>query len=436
MNTQELENEAKDISLSPKASPSLTAKKSSFLRNIFNEIDRDPTKCEEFVTAIKQEHRLIEGKMAGRRLKSTDALQTGLLLSQQEAAYGTNMYESLVPADAVEIRSLMGSGFSLDDAVMDIFRRRFVSTNSSPVVDTRKTATIDVDSVKPQAEEHVDFHSPSQRTGSAFFPNSASVLPSSNTKAGGVPPPRSIPRMNSSEAVQMAMMLSEQEEKHGVNMFDSLRPADEPEIERLVALGYTLEQAVYALFEQKFMTDSNAGGTAEASGSSNDEDDTSSIGDGEVEVEIPGDDDATFGMVYPPQGQQPQPQQPFYPPQSYPPQYPTYPPPPPGYAPPPTYPSGYGYGPGPGYPQPPTMYPGGYYPPPNGNPYGYPMQQGYYQDPQQAYYAQMAYHHGAMQSPHQQPHQQQPPPQRMQPPPMQHYSTGVRRSLCSLFSAV
>ncbi len=83
------------------------------------------------------------------------------------------------------------------------------------------------------------------------------VLPA-NHSVGGVPPPRSIPRMNSSEAVQMAMMLSEQESKYGVNMFDSLRAVDEPEIERLVNVGYTLEQAVYALFEQKYMVGEEA----------------------------------------------------------------------------------------------------------------------------------------------------------------------------------
>lgn len=274
-------------------------KKSSFLRNLFEEIDDR-----------RDQRSSVDGSWGAlsSRLRSTNALQIGLQLSQQEAAFGTNMYESLRRSDAKELRALMDQGIAVDDAVAAIFRRRYEQTaqdvlvsppNASStaaaaqasgaplspqgqkakpppaVVDSPPPLSVDIGpsspSVRADSKDHIYAHaqdaneekdndSPvTTRTGSSFFPNTASVLPSSSP-LGAMPPPRSIPRMNSSEAVQMAMMLSEQEEKYGVNMFDSLRPSDEPEIERLVTIGYTLEQAVYALFEQKYMitkTDSN-----------------------------------------------------------------------------------------------------------------------------------------------------------------------------------
>jgi hypothetical protein len=266
-------------------------KKSSFLRNLFDEIDDR-----------RDQHSTVDGSWGAlsSRLRSTNALQIGLQLSQQEAAFGTNMYESLRRSDAKELRALMEQGIPVDDAVATIFRRRYEQTvqealahpliasptaaaaqvSDTPVshqapVDSPPPLSVDIGPSSPSAradtKDHTyahpqdandekDNNSPvTARTGSSFFPNTASVLPSSSP-LGTMPPPRSIPRMNSSEAVQMAMMLSEQEEKYGVNMFDSLRPSDEPEIERLVTIGYTLEQAVYALFEQNYMiakTDSN-----------------------------------------------------------------------------------------------------------------------------------------------------------------------------------
>jgi hypothetical protein len=49
------------------------------------------------------------------------------------------------------------------------------------------------------------------------------------------------------------MMLSEQESQYGVNMYDSLQPADEPEIQAMIAQGMTMEDAVMAIFDRKFV---------------------------------------------------------------------------------------------------------------------------------------------------------------------------------------
>ncbi len=57
--------------------------------------------------------------------------------------------------------------------------------------------------------------------------------------------------MSSAEAIQLAMLLSEQEAQYGVNMYDSLKPEDEPEIQSMMANGKTMEEAVLAIFNRK-----------------------------------------------------------------------------------------------------------------------------------------------------------------------------------------
>lgn len=53
-----------------------------------------------------------------------------LLISQQEAEHGTNMYDSMVPADEAAIMELMDTGrFSHEQAVQALFEKRY---NSRP----------------------------------------------------------------------------------------------------------------------------------------------------------------------------------------------------------------------------------------------------------------------------------------------------------------
>jgi hypothetical protein len=61
---------------------------------------------------------------------STDALQIGLLLSQQEQEFGTNMFESLTADDEAEMQSLRTAGYSLDQAALEIFSTKFAPKHS------------------------------------------------------------------------------------------------------------------------------------------------------------------------------------------------------------------------------------------------------------------------------------------------------------------
>lgn len=57
-----------------------------------------------------------------------------------------------------------------------------------------------------------------------------------------------------SEANQMerTMLLMQQEAEFGINMYDSLTPADEPEINALIAQGYTYDDAVKMIFDRRY----------------------------------------------------------------------------------------------------------------------------------------------------------------------------------------
>ena len=119
-----------------------------------------------------------------------------------------------------------------------------------------------------------------QRTNSlaqsSFFPNDPNVRPQYAMNPNGPPPPqgqgrphtltrqssmlspRTVSRSNmlttltDDEAVNMALMLSQQESDHGINMYDSLRASDEQELQSLIASGLTNEQAVLFIFEKRY----------------------------------------------------------------------------------------------------------------------------------------------------------------------------------------
>ena len=105
------------------------------------------------------------------------------------------------------------------------------------------------------------------RRGSSFFPSSTSVLPN-NTRMNPTPissyKDNTLRRMNSDEAMSLALMLSEQESRHGINMYDSLQSADEPEIMELMNRGMSMESAVLEVFNRKVKS-----GTVRNSGGNN-----------------------------------------------------------------------------------------------------------------------------------------------------------------------
>lgn len=59
------------------------------------------------------------------KLDDKEALKVALLISQQEAKFGVNMYDSLLPNDDEQIEEYIAQGLSLEDAILLIFEHRF-----------------------------------------------------------------------------------------------------------------------------------------------------------------------------------------------------------------------------------------------------------------------------------------------------------------------
>jgi hypothetical protein len=100
------------------------------------------------------------------------------------------------------------------------------------------------------------------RSGSSLFPGANNVIPNSPRESAlriEVKPDtpqkkeKGPKRLNSSEAIQLAMMLSEQESLYGANMYDSLQPEDDAEIQAMIAQGMSMEEAVLGVFERKYI---------------------------------------------------------------------------------------------------------------------------------------------------------------------------------------
>jgi hypothetical protein len=60
------------------------------------------------------------------------AFRIGILISQQESAFGTNMYQSIHNADAAEMTNFMSQGYNEDEAALMLFERKFGRTPSVP----------------------------------------------------------------------------------------------------------------------------------------------------------------------------------------------------------------------------------------------------------------------------------------------------------------
>jgi hypothetical protein len=61
------------------------------------------------------------------------AFRIGILISQQEMHFGTNMYQSINTVDASEMTTLIARGFNEDEAALILFERKYGKTPAPPV---------------------------------------------------------------------------------------------------------------------------------------------------------------------------------------------------------------------------------------------------------------------------------------------------------------
>lgn len=63
-------------------------------------------------------------------------LRIAMIISQQEAEFGVNMYDAMTPADQDEIDRYVSLGYSKDDAILMVFESKgFVSKQSIPTIE-------------------------------------------------------------------------------------------------------------------------------------------------------------------------------------------------------------------------------------------------------------------------------------------------------------
>jgi hypothetical protein len=56
--------------------------------------------------------------------------------------------------------------------------------------------------------------------------------------------------LSESQTLSLVLLLSEQDDRYGINMYDALKPTDEAEIRAMMRSGYTQHDAVLSLFQR------------------------------------------------------------------------------------------------------------------------------------------------------------------------------------------
>lgn len=98
----------------------------------------------------------------------------------------------------------------------------------------------------------------SAREGSTSYYESTITSSDAGGAMGGglasMPPPPRGPHALSPEEEQMerVLLISQQEAEFGVNMYDSITPADGPEVEQMIAMGYSEFEALQWIFDRRF----------------------------------------------------------------------------------------------------------------------------------------------------------------------------------------
>ena len=91
--------------------------------------------------AVVDSNSNTNGDNSSISMTSIEALQIGLILSEQEKMYGTNMYESLQPSDEAQIARYVAKGYTAEEAIMRIFEKKFVPKHEMRLAHMSRTAS-------------------------------------------------------------------------------------------------------------------------------------------------------------------------------------------------------------------------------------------------------------------------------------------------------
>jgi hypothetical protein len=171
------------------------------------------------------------------RMSSTEAIQIGMVLAEQEKKFGTNMYESLEKRDEPMIQEYVKKGYTTEESILMVFEDKYVHPTVKTPVTPRNPNVLTADS-----KEFVGRKSP-------FLP----VLSFKQEPSELSPQQKKYTKITSTDALQVGLLLSQQEREFGTNMYESMKPADEAELIRLMATGRSSQQAALEIFQKKFV---------------------------------------------------------------------------------------------------------------------------------------------------------------------------------------
>lgn len=109
-------------------------------------------------------------------LSDEEAVHMALLLSQQEAEFGVNMYDALRPTDERELQSLIATGYTNEQAVLCLFEKRYPPRGAQPT---------------PPAYQQAPYSSPMQAGGWSGGPPPQQMMPQQRFSGEQYPEPNS-----------------------------------------------------------------------------------------------------------------------------------------------------------------------------------------------------------------------------------------------------
>lgn len=215
----------------------------------FDEKDLDATSSED------PDSRFIESL----RMSSTEALQIGLILTSQERTYGVNMYQSIEQSDMFKIESYVGRGFTMEEAILRLFEKKYVPSHLQTRLGPNQSYESDSDDEKEEKQSFPNnLSSLKVKKKSSFlrslFKDNDDTLSTENAECLNEV---SSSKTRSSEALQIGLLLSQQEAAYGTNMYESLQPSDAKEIKELIALGKSVDAAVMLIFQHRYVDTSS-----------------------------------------------------------------------------------------------------------------------------------------------------------------------------------
>eukprot|EP01038_Epipyxis_sp_PR26KG_P005568 gene5568-7691_t len=145
--------------------------------------------------------------------------------------------------EEMEIERIMAQGYTREQAIINIREARVRKTSRDVV--TRQGTILHPTALEHHRTRHL-------QSTSSFSSTMTSSRHGHGARRTQTAITSTVKKTADEEALEFGLLLSQQENEYGINMYDFLTPADEPEINRLAGLGYTTDEAILIIFERHY----------------------------------------------------------------------------------------------------------------------------------------------------------------------------------------